>query len=755
MASSSSTLKNDSSHQVKKMYDATQAENPEKLSVRNEAQKKGRFKRLSENGQKWVAAYREAYRQRKSGMNQKDIESEAHKLYEQDKKNKFTDYGFRTIRKLARNQQTVKVGNGSEAEVEAIKLKAVSSWSEGSIWICWNPADASMKVNISWPAVASTIEYICDLGEASYVIGIGIHRNRSIETLGLSQKAYIERILKRFNMQLCSPSVAPVVKGGDFGSYQCPKSEAEIDQMRLISYASVVGSLMYAQVCTRPDIAYIIGMLGRYQSNPGLDHWKAAKKCKDDKKSTSGYIFMLLGGPISWKSHKQQLTTTSTMMVEYVACYNATCHAVLLRNLIKGLKVVNSIQRPMKIYCDNSVVVSFSNNNSLSGVGLYLDTKYLFVRERVEDHSVNVSVDQDDEYQDMDDMTFVENENEVQTDDSDDELGIEDDVQIQERLQGSKLEKEIEFPESKKRGPTMLHVVHMRKVDDREMIICNEFGQPVGPVTNEKDVVGRFSRFLGTIARNHSYAPLIHSSWHKVPHKDKIWEYILEKYDVPDAAKKWVLMTIGHSYKVHKCRFKKKHFYQFRDDKTRWKNRPKSIPEGDFAQLLRLWNNTNVKINDDSNKELPTLTKMFEHTRKRTERRAYVDTYDDTQRKIEQMKNYKSSENESASVDPFTIVMNKENSGYCRLYGRGVTNRLIKKLNGGDTTCTFPGGLMESFNASFEGQKHELLKMRKELDEEHERKKTELEAIQLDIKNQQEHLEATMRKLLEQLPRKD
>ncbi|KAD4982163.1 hypothetical protein E3N88_18834 [Mikania micrantha] len=78
--------------QVKKMYDTAQAENPEKLSVRNEAQMKGRFKRLSENGQKWVAAYREAYRQRKSGMNQKDIESEAHKLYEQDKRSKLTDY---------------------------------------------------------------------------------------------------------------------------------------------------------------------------------------------------------------------------------------------------------------------------------------------------------------------------------------------------------------------------------------------------------------------------------------------------------------------------------------------------------------------------------------------------------------------------------------------------------------------------------------------------------------------------------------
>ncbi|CAH9090786.1 unnamed protein product [Cuscuta epithymum] len=260
-----------------------------------------------------------------------------------------------------------------------------------------------------------------DLGEASYVIGIEIHRDRVKGTLGLSQKAYIERILERFNMQQCSPSVAPVVKGDVFGSFQCPKTEVEKEQMKLIPYASVVGSLMYAQVCTRPDIAYVSGMLGRYQSNPGLDHWKAAKKvlrylqgtkeykltyqrsnnlevvgysdsdfakCKDDRKSTSGYIFLLSGGPISWKSHKQRLTTTSTMMVEYVAVYNATCHGMLLRNLIKGFKVVNSVSRPLRIYCDNSAAVSFSKNNSSSGAGLFLDTKYLFVRERVEENEI-------------------------------------------------------------------------------------------------------------------------------------------------------------------------------------------------------------------------------------------------------------------------------------------------------------------------------------------------------------------------------
>ena len=97
---------------------------------------------------------------------------------------------------------------------------------------------------------------------------------------------------------------------------------------------------------------------------------------------------MLAGGSISWKSHKQQLTTTSTMMAEYVAVYNATCHGMLLKNLIAGLKIVESISRPLKLYCDNSAAVNFSNSNSSTGAGLYLDTKYLFVRERVEENNL-------------------------------------------------------------------------------------------------------------------------------------------------------------------------------------------------------------------------------------------------------------------------------------------------------------------------------------------------------------------------------
>jgi hypothetical protein len=103
-----------------------------------------------------------------------------------------------------------------------------------------------------------------DLGEASFVLGIEIHRDRRKGVLGLSQKAYLEKVLKKFSMHACDPTPAPIVKGDKYGSFQSPRNQYEIDQMKSLPYASAVGSLMYAQVCTRPDLAFATGMLGRY-----------------------------------------------------------------------------------------------------------------------------------------------------------------------------------------------------------------------------------------------------------------------------------------------------------------------------------------------------------------------------------------------------------------------------------------------------------------------------------------------------------
>ena len=76
-------------------------------------------------------------------------------------------------------------------------------------------------------------------------------------------------------MQNYKPGDTPVAKEDKFSLNQCPKNDLEKEKMQKIPYASIVGSLMYAKFCTRPDIAYIIGMLGRYLSNQGVEHWKA------------------------------------------------------------------------------------------------------------------------------------------------------------------------------------------------------------------------------------------------------------------------------------------------------------------------------------------------------------------------------------------------------------------------------------------------------------------------------------------------
>ncbi|KAL0379253.1 UNVERIFIED_CONTAM: Retrovirus-related Pol polyprotein from transposon TNT 1-94 [Sesamum radiatum] len=200
-----------------------------------------------------------------------------------------------------------------------------------------------------------------DMGEASYVICIKIHRDRFRCILGLSQETYINKVLERFWMKDYSSSVAPIVKGDKLHLNQCPRNDLEREQMKDILYVSAIESLMYAQVYTKSDIAFVVEMLGRYQSNPGLDHWRAAKKvirylqrtkdymlmykrienlevvgcsdsdlvgCVDSKKSTSGYIFMIASGVVSWRSAKQTLITTSTMKAEFMSYFEATSHGV-------------------------------------------------------------------------------------------------------------------------------------------------------------------------------------------------------------------------------------------------------------------------------------------------------------------------------------------------------------------------------------------------------------------------------------------
>jgi hypothetical protein len=241
--------------------------------------------------------------------------------------------------------------------------------------------------------------------------------------LKLSQKAYLENVVKKFSMHACNPTPSPIVRGDKYGSFQSPRNQYEIDQMKSIPYASAVESLVYAQVCTRSDLAFVTGMLDRYQKNLDISHWNGIKKalryiqgtkglmltyersdslkivgysnldfvgCLDTDRSTSGYVFKLAGGAISWSSSKQTVMILSTVYVEFVACYGAVGQAMWLKKFIPDLRVVDNIERPLKLYCDNEPAVLYAHNNKKIKAVKHINIRFYIVKEKIQDQTISL-----------------------------------------------------------------------------------------------------------------------------------------------------------------------------------------------------------------------------------------------------------------------------------------------------------------------------------------------------------------------------
>ena len=181
-------------------------------------------------------------------------------------------------------------------------------------------------------------------------------------------------------------------------------------------YQSAVGSLLYLSSWTRPDIAYAVGSVARFCSNPSKEHWTAVKRIfrylkgtynygivysrndhsddlmigysdadfagdVNDRKSTSGYIFMINGAPVSWKSRKQTCVALSTAEAEYVALANATQEAKWMRQLLKDLQ--SKLTEPTVLHEDNQSAICIAQNPQYHSKTKHIDIKYHFVREEI------------------------------------------------------------------------------------------------------------------------------------------------------------------------------------------------------------------------------------------------------------------------------------------------------------------------------------------------------------------------------------
>ncbi|GJR76532.1 retrotransposon protein, putative, ty1-copia subclass [Tanacetum coccineum] len=181
-----------------------------------------------------------------------------------------------------------------------------------------------------------------DLGKAAYILGIKIYRDRSRRLISLCQSAYIEKILKRYHMENSKCGSIPMQDKLRLSKSQGASTPTELKRIQNVPYTLAVGFIMYAVRCTRPDVAFPQNITSRIQQNLGDLHWTTVKNIlkvscytdagyltdADDLKSQTGYVFVLNGGAVDWKSAKQSIFATSSAEAEYIAAFDASKEAV-------------------------------------------------------------------------------------------------------------------------------------------------------------------------------------------------------------------------------------------------------------------------------------------------------------------------------------------------------------------------------------------------------------------------------------------
>jgi len=208
----------------------------------------------------------------------------------------------------------------------------------------------------------------------------------------LDQSHYVEKILRKYNYFDSKPASTPYDP-----SVKLFKNTR--NGVRQTEYASIIGSLRYATDCTRPDIAYVVGLLCIFTRRPSKEHWHAIERVmrylkgtmtlglhyqkyravlegyndadwntlSDDSKATSGYIFSIAVGAVSWKSKKQTILAQSTMESEMIALATATEEASWLRSLLAEIPLWEKPLSAVLIYCDSTAAIAMIKNRYYNG----------------------------------------------------------------------------------------------------------------------------------------------------------------------------------------------------------------------------------------------------------------------------------------------------------------------------------------------------------------------------------------------------
>lgn len=263
-----------------------------------------------------------------------------------------------------------------------------------------------VSVNVTKSRLMQSFE-ARDLGEATLFLGMNITRDRVTRSLKVSQERAIGNLIDKYGLNEAKPKTVPLSS-----SIKLTTEDGEALDKECYPFSTLVGSMLYLSICTRPDIAYSVGALAKYMSKPTTVHWIAAKSvlrylagttdygitfgggdinvrgyCDadyagdvDTRRSTTGYVFMLNGGAISWSSKRQPTVAASTTEAEYMAAANAVKEALWLRKLLSELHLPSST---ISIYADNQSAIKLLKNPITTNRAKHIDVIHHFARERV------------------------------------------------------------------------------------------------------------------------------------------------------------------------------------------------------------------------------------------------------------------------------------------------------------------------------------------------------------------------------------
>ncbi|CDO73847.1 hypothetical protein BN946_scf185016.g4 [Trametes cinnabarina] len=252
-------------------------------------------------------------------------------------------------------------------------------------------------------------DYVCLLKKAIY----GLKQASQID-----QEEYIQSVIERFDMADCKPARTPLPAGAVLESSKQPEPASDSFRQH---YQSLIGSLLYAALGTRPDIDFAVNKLSKYNSNPSEAHWHYAKyvlrylqgtkqlrlrydgasndgllsysdsdwaEDRDDRKSITGFVFLMAGGAISWASRRQQTISLSSTEAEYKAASDTCRQISWLRTF--GNELGDDMSRPTPMCLDNQGSIFLGVNPVVDRCTKHIDVQHHYICEQIELGKVEV-----------------------------------------------------------------------------------------------------------------------------------------------------------------------------------------------------------------------------------------------------------------------------------------------------------------------------------------------------------------------------